>query len=203
MSSNLELLHSVFSAATHDASAAMSFWTKGLVTLSLDEVRELPLEEVVSSELEEKLLNMVVLTLDEESGGTIVLTFDDNSGRQLASILLSQPLPEEGTEWNELEKSALLETGNILGCAYIGAIAKCVEQTLTPSPPYFLQDYAASVLEQAIIEQATYTEKILICQTRFLQKNEEVNWNVFFIPSFCLRQKMEQSLQFDEKLSDC
>ena len=39
---DLVVLHQLFAAATHDASAAMCRWTNGLITLTLDEVREIP-----------------------------------------------------------------------------------------------------------------------------------------------------------------
>jgi hypothetical protein len=37
---DLEILRQLLASATHDASAAMSHWTDGLITLTLDEVRE-------------------------------------------------------------------------------------------------------------------------------------------------------------------
>jgi len=43
---SLEGMHELFSSATHDASAAMCRWTNGLITVTLDDVREIPLEEV-------------------------------------------------------------------------------------------------------------------------------------------------------------
>ena len=114
---SLALLHELFTSATHDASAAMCRWTNGLITVTLDEVRRIPLEEVsVEMDMGDELLTMVVLTLEGEVGGNLILVFDDVSGRQLAASLLGRE-PEADTEWSEIEKSALTETGNILGCA--------------------------------------------------------------------------------------
>ena len=36
-------------------------------------------------------------------------------------------------EWSELEKSALTETGNILGCAYVNALTRLIGTDLVPS----------------------------------------------------------------------
>ena len=92
----LEVLHQLFASATHDASAAMCRWTDGLITLTLDEVREIPLEDA-STELDlgDDLLTMVVLSLEGEVGGEMILTFDDDNGRQLVASLLGRPV---GTE---------------------------------------------------------------------------------------------------------
>ena len=44
------------------------------------------------------------------------------AGLALADLLLGRPAGS-GTAWGEVEESATLETANIVGCAYLGAIA--------------------------------------------------------------------------------
>lgn len=186
----LELLHQFFGAATHDASAAMCRWTSGLITLSLDEVRELPLDEVSSAlELGAERLTMVVLTLDGELGGTMVLTFDDENGRELAASLLNRPV-NQASNWSALEQSALNETGNILSCAYMNALTRLIGAKLVPSPPIFLQDYGASVLQQAIFQQVCDADEVMICRTCFRREGRALNWNVLFVPSMSLRSAL-------------
>jgi chemotaxis protein CheC len=190
----LELLHQVFSSATHDASVAMCRWTNGLITLSLDEVRELPLE-LVCGELAcgDQLQTMVVLSLNGEVGGDMILCFDEANGRQLAASLLGQPIREAGP-WSDLEQSALMETGNILGCAYMNALTRLIDLELVPSPPYFVQDYGASVLQQALMAQAVSCDRILVCKTCFERQGQELNWSVFFVPTHGLRRKLEEAI---------
>ena len=193
----LDLLHQLFASATHDASAAMCRWTNGVITLSLDEVREIPLEEVCAEfDFGDELLTMVVLTLEGDVGGDMILTFDESNGRQLAASLLSSPVGEQ-EEWSDLEKSALNETGNILGCAYMNALTRLIDAELVPSPPYFLQDYGASVLQQALMAQAVTCDRVLVCRTSFHREGEELNWNVFFVPTQGLREAMQSALRGD------
>lgn len=190
----VEFLHCFFSAATHDASAAMCRWTGGLISMRLDEVREMPLEEVCAEyDFGCDLLTMIVLSLQGDLGGDMILTFDEDNGRQLAASLLRRQVGD-APEWSELEKSALMETGNILGCAYMNALTKLVGTQLVPSPPTFLQDYGASVLEQALMAQAMTCDNVLICRTSFEQQGEQLNWNVFFVPSDALRTAMQNAI---------
>jgi len=190
----LEVLHQLFASATHDASAAMCRWTDGLITLTLDEVRAIPLEDVCTElGLGDDLLTMVVLSLEGEIGGEMILTFDDHNGRQLAASLLGRPI-DEFTEWTELAKSALTETGNILGCAYMNAITRLIDHELVPSAPYFLQDYGASVLQQAVMAQALTCDEVLICRTGFHREGEELNWCVVFVPTEAMREIMQRPL---------
>lgn len=190
-----ELLHQLFASATHDASVAMCRWTNGLITLTLDEVREIPLEDVCDElQIGDDLLTMVVLTLEGEIGGDMVLTFDEKNGRQLASSLMGTQPNGEG-EWTELERSALTETGNILGCSYMNALGRLIGSELVPSPPYFIQDYGASVLQQALLAQAMTTDQVLVCRTRFHREGEELDWHVLFVPTDGMRQAMGRALE--------
>ncbi len=195
-SNEMEVLHQLFSSATYDASAAMCRWTDGLITLTLDEVREIPLEDVCSElDINDELRTMVVLRLRGDIGGEMILTFDEKNGRQLAASLLGQPTSED-SRWNDLEKSALTETGNILGCAYINAITRLIDQELIPSAPYFIQDYGASVLQQALIAQAITCDEVLVCRTGFHREGEELNWRVLFVPTEAMRKAMEATMHF-------
>lgn len=191
----IHLLQELFASATHDASMAMCRWTNSLIRLSLDEVCELPLEEACTElNLGDELLTMVVLNLEGEIGGSMVLTFNEKNGRQLAASLL-QTEPQPGPEWSELEQSALMETGNILGCAYVNAITRLIDHELLPSIPYFVQDYGASVIQQALVTQAAMRDTVLICRTCFHNEAEELNWWLLFVPSIGLRSAMENALQ--------
>jgi chemotaxis protein CheC len=191
----LDALYELFASATHDASAAMCRWTNGLITVTLDQVREIALEEV-SSELQigDELLTMVVLTISGEVGGNLILLFDEAGGRQLAASLLGRG-PGTEPEWSELEQSALTETGNILGCAYVNALVRLIGMDLMPSPPYFIQDYGASVLQQAVMTQAIASDRLLLCQVGFRRKEQDLDWRVVFVPTRGMQEAMQQSLQ--------
>jgi len=191
---DLEILRQLLASATHDASAAMSRWTDGLITLTLDEVRELPLDRVCSElNIDDSLLTMVVLSLEGELGGEMILTFDEENGRQLAASLLGREVNAD-PEWSELEKSALTETGNILACAYMNAVTRLIDHELVPSAPYFVRDFGASVLEQALMVQAMTSDAVLICRTGFHREGEQLNWHVLFVPTEALRDRMGDAL---------
>lgn len=192
----LHLLRELFGSATHDASTAMCRWTNSVISLTLDEVYELSLEDAYKDlHIGDDLLTMVVLNLEGELGGSMVLTFNEADGRRLAASLLQTEL-NPGPDWNELEQSALEETGNILGCAYVNALTRLIDRPLLPSAPYFLQDYGMSVVEQVLVSQAAARDTVLVCHTCFRQEGEEVDWWLLFVPSVALRTAMENSLHW-------
>jgi chemotaxis protein CheC len=190
----LSLLRQLFASATYDASVAIRHWTNTSIRLTLDEVCEIPLEDVCSVlNIGEKLLTMVVLYLEGEVGGAMVLCFEEEDGRRLAASLLSGN-SSAGGEWTEVEKSALTETGNIVACAYVSAITRLIDKSMIPSVPYFIQDYGASVLQQALVAQAADSDAALICRTGFHHEGEELNWLLLFVPTLALRTAVESAL---------
>ena len=187
-------LQELFASATHDASAAMCRWTDGIITVTLDEVRQVSLEEASSKlALGDEQLTMVVMTLDGELGGSIILMFDDLGGRRLAASLLGREVGTE-PEWDELEQSALMETGNILGCSYVNALTRLIGADLRPSVPYFIQDFGASVLQQALMTQAATTDSLLLCEIGFHRQGEKLDWRVVFVPTPGLQGALLRSL---------
>ena len=198
----LEVLEQFFASATHDASAAMCRWTDGLITLTFDEVREIPLEDAFTElDLNAQPLTMVVLTLEGEVGVRMILVFDNDNVRQLAASLLGRE-PSGQSEWSSLEKSALAETGNILGCAYMNALVRLIGTELVPSPPYFVQDYAASVLQQALLAPAMVSDKVLICQTGFRREGKQLDWRVVFIPTEELRKSLTEGMSQSSRFAE-
>lgn len=192
---SLLVLSKLFAAATQNASVAMGHWTNGQLMLSLDEVHESPVEEIAAElELGTDLMTMIVLAIEGDvGGGQLILTFDDTNGRNLAASLLRRPVNEE-PEWSALEKSAVMETGNILGSAYLNELTRLTGHKLVPSAPVFIQDFGASVVEQALMAQAMELDKVLVCQTRFECNQQELDWNVFFVPSNELLHVMREAI---------
>ena len=187
-------LQELFASATHDASAAMCRWTDGIITVTLDEVRQVALDDIGNQlAVGDEMLTMVVMTLDGTLGGSLILMFDNLNGRQLAASLLGREVGAE-PEWSEAEKSALMETGNILGCAYVNALTRLIADGLRPSPPYFIQDYAASVLQQALMTQAAASDSLLLCEIGFHRKGAKLDWRVVFVPTPALQDSLQRSL---------
>lgn len=188
-------LSGLLSAATSKASEAMKQWTGQSVCLTLDDLLELSLEEATASlEVNDEPLEMVILTIDEKYGGQLILSFGEEEANTLAKTLAG--IDDTSTpEGAALKESALMETGNILGCAYVNAISSVVDVELVPSPPCFVQDYGSSVLGQALVAQTMEGGNALVCHTRFICDGKELRWNVFFLPTRELQSELVASLQ--------
>lgn len=185
MDPTITLVGQFLTAATHHASAAMSKWTHGQVKLSLDELFESPIEEVSTAlGMETDLLTAVAMLVENASGeacGQIILGFDELNGRKLAACLLRRDPPESGN-LTAIEESALMETGNILSSAYLNELTRLTSMKLRPSAPHLMQDFAASILQQALMSQAMVSETAIVSRTKFEFNQQTVRWSVFFVP---------------------
>jgi len=184
----------VFGPAIEAASRAMSTWTQGRVTLSLDDIRELPLVEIGEAiQGGQEIATVVALDVRGDVGGQFLLTVDDDGAAELAGLLLNRA-PRPFAEWGELERSALMETGNILGSAYLSAMTSITGLSLFPSPPQMLRDYLIGILEQAVMAQAIESDYVLLARTCFRHLNRGVDWNMIFVPSPDLMEVLRNSI---------
>ena len=178
----LAILRRVFVAGTIESSEVMSRWMGQKIELTVDRIQRLPLQNAAEEMgLDDRIMTMVVLAIEGAIGATFVLMFDDCSGKSLAASL-ARTEPDFDEPWSELEKSALMETGNILASAYVNVMTDMLFQNIRLSEPFFIRDYGAGVFQQAVLEQAADADYVVICETGFRCADQPVAWRSLLIP---------------------
>ncbi len=188
------LLWMIFERGAESASQALSKWLGEDVRLSISEVEQLDLTE--AAEVlgpPETLVAACATSLSGALSGQILLVFEDRSGLALVDLLMHQPVGTT-TSWDELEQSAAQETTNIVACAYLNALAAHLPgklfqggpagEELIPTPPTFVHEFAGSLLEFALMEQALELDQVLLVHTSFESSRQDLNlnWTLLFIP---------------------
>lgn len=187
------LLRMIFDRGAEGASLALSKWLGREVHLAVSDVELVELER--AGELlgpPETLVAACVMGLTGPLTGSILLVFEDRAGLALVDVLLHQPIGTTNA-WGELEQSAAKETTNIVGCAYVNALAahlpgddggRAVGE-LVPTPPTFLHEFAGSLLEFALMEQAMELDRLLLIRSEFTGGPDmpQLNWTLLFVPS--------------------
>ena len=191
------LLRMIFDRGAEGASLALSKWLGEDVHLAVSEVELVELDR--AAELlgpEETLVAACAMGLTGRLTGSILLVFQDRSGLALVDLLLHQPIGTT-SDWGELEQSAAKETTNIVGCAYVNALAAHLPGIgagtgaesdageLVPTPPTFLHEFAGSLLQFALMEQALELDQVLLIRSEFAggRPGLNLNWTLLFIPS--------------------
>ncbi|WP_165225230.1 chemotaxis protein CheC [Aquisphaera insulae] len=188
-------LRMIFERGAAAASQALSKWLGEEVSLSISEVEQVDLAEAAGVlGPAEALVAACAMVLSGPLGGQMLLVFEDRAGLALADLLLRQP-PGTTTTWGEIERSAAMETTNIVGCAYLNALAAHLPgglakgeggdaDELVPSPPTFLHEFAGSLLEFALMDQALELDRVLLVHSAFSagRRDLSLDWTLLFIP---------------------
>lgn len=187
-------LTSMFASATANASAAISKWSGGRVTLDFDELIKTQIECVAQTLGHMDDLVLAITTFVEkqtgETCGQLTWTLDERAGRQLAAAILHREI-DTSESLSALEESALKETGNILSSAYLNEIAKRCQIQLKPSIPHLSNDFATSIIQQAVLPQAIESDSAMISKTVFKFDQQQLNWNLLFLPNTSLQQRLK------------
>lgn len=184
----LESLRTALHHGAEDASIALAKWLGKPAHISVDSVEQLPLHDATGVlGVEDDPISFCSVEMAGRLTGELILAFDDASGLALADMLLDQP-PGTAAEWNEMETSAALETANILCCSYLNSLARIFPESkhgtseLVPSPPRFNRDFAASLIQFALMGQAMASDYVFLARTQFQIDNTPVNWTLLFVP---------------------
>jgi len=203
----LEALSILFHRGATEANDALSTWLGRNVSVEVEGVLQLGLEDATETlGPAEATLCACVMGLTGGVRGQILFCFDDANGLLLCDLLLGRQ--QVSTEWGELEQSAAMETANIVGCAYLNSLANAFSAARSarqeskgasdldwvPTPPLFVRDFAASIMEFAVMNQATEFDNVLVAQTKFQIDGRPVAWSLLLVPDASSLEKMRDAL---------
>ena len=180
------LLTEAFHRGAEDGSAALAKWLGRPVTLSVDRLEQLPIASAaaVLGSGDEPVCGCA-MGISGAIGGLLLLAADDAAALSLADTLLEQPAGT-ATSWGELERSAVIETANIVGCAYLNAICAALGPAgaagILPSPPVFLRDFPEAVMGAVLMEQPVLSDIVLLARTEFRIDGTPVSCGLVFLP---------------------
>lgn len=183
----LSALTDLFRHGSDEASVALAQWLGRPARISIEQIEQVPLGEATGVLEDDGPVCFCAMGLRGRVTGELILAFDDASGLALADLLLGNPC---GTSkaWGELEQSAALETANIIGCAYLNALARSFPETddpsqdLLPTPPKFARDFAESLMEFALMDQAAASDVAFLTRTEFRVADAPVGCSLLLVP---------------------
>lgn len=183
-------LRALFQRGADGAAEALSRWIGRPTTIVVRDVDLLPLDEAgaLLGRREEPLC-CAAMGVRGALSGVLLLATDDAAGLALSDLLLGRPAGST-TAWTEIERSAALETANIVGCAYLGAIAASLEAVgddhapaaIVPSPPAFMREYAEAIMEALLVDQAALCDVVFLTRTSFAIEGAPVYCSLVFVP---------------------
>ncbi len=142
-----------------------------------------------------------VLGVSGSARGRFVLIVDAPSIARFVSAMMGQgpALSDEALKlaredqasfWDELARSAALETANIVACAFLNALAQSWEEggesqgvRLIPTPPQFTLDFAGSLSQMLLADIAADSHGVLLTKSRMhVEDVAGGDWRLVWVP---------------------
>jgi chemotaxis protein CheC len=161
-----DALREVATIGAGHAATALSQMTGRKVMIDVPEVRVLRLEE--AGELigpPETIIAAVLMHMMGDMTGRTLLIFPEPCARALCEILLRRA--ETAPGFSDMQRSTLMETGNILCSAYLNALADFMGMILVPSVPALVVDQAGAVLTTAYLNFGHARDYVICVETAF------------------------------------
>lgn len=129
----------------------------------------------------ENLVVGILLTLDTGIEGMMMFILESGSAEQIVNLLMGKSGKLD--EFSEMDLSALQEIGNIIAGSYLSAISAFTNMTITASVPYLSIDMAGAILSVPAIEFSKISDKALLIETEFGDRDTIINGYFILIPT--------------------
>lgn len=141
---------------------------------------------------EELLVAGIYLGIEGDITGSIMFLLEEKAAEILISKLMGMP-PSGEPGFNDIEKSALKEIGNIITGAYLNSLSALTNMKIIPSIPDLCTDMAGAILSVPAIEFGTMGDKMLMIETSFTDE-DELNGYFILVPDLPSYDKMLSAL---------
>lgn len=161
-----DALREVANIGAGHAATALSQMTGRKIMIDVPEVSVRRLEE--AAELvgpPDSIVAAVLMHMMGDLTGRTLLVFPESCARGLCRILLRRD--DVGDRFNEMERSTITETGNILCSAYLNALSDFMGMMLVPSVPALVIDQAGAVLTTAYLNFGHARDHVICVETAF------------------------------------
>jgi chemotaxis protein CheC len=192
----IDALREVANIGAGHAATALSQMTGARIDVSVPNLQVTSRDRVpaILGEEDAVIAAVLVHVLGDLTGRT-VLVLPIQAASRLAEILLHRELGAVG-DFDELERSALMEVGNILSAAYMNALSDFLGMMLLPSVPHLSINRASELVSTVSSESATEGEYAFSIETRFtLRGSDPVSGQFIFLPALASLRTLLDALR--------
>jgi chemotaxis protein CheC len=178
-----DALRTVVVNSAYNASRALSKWLKRGVRLRCDGFETVHISRLAGAGFSpDDVVIGVHLPLMGDLSGDVLMLFPEQVAFRLVDLLIGLPLGTTKT-LDDLESSALQETGNIVGSSFANSLAMWLKLSTIPHAPVVALDLASAVIDPILVSQASVSDEALLSKTEFEIDGHRMEWVLFVLPS--------------------
>lgn len=191
----IDILQEVGNIGIGNAATALAEFLNTKVNVAVPRASLVPVEEVFDHiGGVEEIVAAVLLRVEGDLSGTVLFVFSEGSVLKLISQLLNQPVGSI-EEIGGMEKSVLMEVGNILTSSFLNAISMMSNLTIIPAVPLFTFDMLGSIISSSLLGTGMMEDQVLLIETKLAQEGDEVTGNLLFFFDVGTLNSLLDSLQ--------
>ena len=180
---NFDVLTEIGNIGAGNAVTALSQMINAKVDMYVPQVKMLTFQQLANViGGEETLVAGIMLSLEGDIEGSMLFMLGSEDAHRLVEQLLGMK-PQADDTFSEMEMSALMELGNIITGAYLSAISKMTNLTISPSVPYLSVDMAGAILSVPAIECGKLGDQALLIESRFRDMDVDISGYFIMIPT--------------------
>jgi chemotaxis protein CheC len=190
---SMDALKEVVNIGTGQAATSLSEVLNQKVMINVPQVSLVPIEEV-SKQLggNQTPIVGVYFQTTGELESRILLIFSQETGHTLASLLTGNP--KRKSELDDIEKSSIMELGNIITNSYINAMSQLLDIKLYPSIPFYAEDMLGAVIDFLLIEISQVADYSLLLKTEMMVESANLNGSFIIFPDENFLNKLFEKL---------
>ncbi|MEM4782444.1 MAG: chemotaxis protein CheC, partial [Halalkalicoccus sp.] len=148
-------------------------------TVDISQCSFVPIEQVPAHVGETESIG-VVLEYRGRPSGYLGILFDESSARTIADALV--PV-ESDPEWDEMDRSAIKELGNIMTSGFIDGWANVLETSIEHSPPEFVHDMGCSIVSPIAAQLGTSQQHAFVIDSTVRTDDGAVSCSLYALPN--------------------
>lgn len=184
MYSDLEMdaLREIGNIGAGNAATALSMLLCKKITIKVPQIKIIPFDEVSQSVGgPEKLVAGIFMRISGDIEGNILIVIPETDAYHLTEILLHAKR-KDNKDFSEMERSALLELGNIVGSSYVTALSDFTKLSLKISVPSFAFDMAGAIISFPLSLYGYIGDTAFLIDTEFTEGLDGIRLHYFLIP---------------------
>lgn len=179
---HFDVLKEIGNIGAGNSATALSMMLDQSIGMDVPKVRTVSFDDAIA-ELggAERVCLGTLITLSQDVQGMMMFIMEQRFAYKILNVLMGREF-DSFEELTEMDFSAICEIGNIMGAAYVNAIATLTGLTIDISTPSITVDMLGAIMSVPAIEFGKVGDKLLYIEEVFDNNNEKVKSSMILIP---------------------
>ncbi len=129
----------------------------------------------------EELITAILIKVSGSISGYLIFLFDEKSAIEIVTRMSHREI-DSILDWDDLSRSVMEETGNIVGSAFLNTVATEMNLEIYPSSPVIACDLSGAIIETVMAQFAIRGEYALSCHISFNSIHDEITGIFSLLP---------------------